>query len=164
MDTVVESHRVRFCETDQQGIAHHSVYLQWFEVARVEWFRAVGLDYRAFEESGRNLVVVEASVRYRKPAYFDDALTMAVGVGELRSASVRLDYEIRRGELLLATGSTRLACLSTAKRPERFPAETRERLEAGLARAAADEDAGHEAGSNGAGRAQDASASTGSTT
>src|SRR5919112_73707 len=68
--------RVRYSETDAQGIVNNANYLSYFEVGRVEWLRAAGLSYRELEEQGYGFVVVEALVRYRRAAFFDDELTL----------------------------------------------------------------------------------------
>ena len=93
-------------------------------MARVEWLRATGRSYKEMERGGRGLVVVEALVRYRKPAFFDDELTLRTGIAELGKATLRFDYEVLRDGEQLATGYTRHACvdLSTGK-PVRMPEE-----------------------------------------
>ena len=64
--------RVRYAETDQAGIAHHSSHVTWFEVARVAWLREAGIPYRALEERGIQLTVAEVEVRYHRPVFFDE--------------------------------------------------------------------------------------------
>lgn len=113
--------RVRFDETDQQGVVHHGEYFGYFEVTRVEFFRQVGFDIRDLEASGLSFVVVEASARYRKPARFDDELRLSIGVEGTGTASLTLTYEIARGVEVLAEGHTRLACLNDKGRPARLP-------------------------------------------
>jgi acyl-CoA thioester hydrolase len=91
-------------------------------VGRVEWLRATGQSYREMERRGRGLVVVEALVRYRRPAFFDDELTLRTELAELGKVALRFDYEVVRGGEQVATGYTRHACvdLSTGK-PVRMP-------------------------------------------
>ena len=93
-------------------------------MARVEWLRATGRSYREMERGGRGLVVVEALVRYRKPAFFDDELTLHTRLAELGKVSLRFDYEVLKDGEQIATGRTRHACvdLSTG-RPVRMPGE-----------------------------------------
>ena len=97
-------------------------YLSYFEVGRVEWLRATGHSYKEMEQRGRGLVVVEALVRYRRPAFFDDELTLHTGLAELGKVALRFDYEVLRHGEHVATGYTRHACvaLSTGK-PVRMP-------------------------------------------
>lgn len=90
----------------------------------MEWLRAAGHSYREMEKRGRGLVVVEALLNYRKPAYFDDELTLRTGLAERGKVSLRFDYEVLRDAEVLVTGHTRHACvdLRTGK-PVRMPGE-----------------------------------------
>jgi acyl-CoA thioester hydrolase len=99
-------------------------YLSYFEVGRVEWLRATGHSYREMERRGRGLVVVEALVRYRRPAFFDDELTLRTTLAELGKVVLRFDYEVFKAGEQIVTGYTRHACvdLSTGK-PVRMPEE-----------------------------------------
>ena len=109
--------RVRYSETDAQGIVNNANYLSYFEVGRVEWLRAAGHSYKELEEQGYGIVVVEALVRYRKGAFFDDELTIRTEVADLSKASLRFEYEILRDG-----GHTRHACVNLASgRPSRVP-------------------------------------------
>ena len=113
---------VRFAETDAQGIAHHSNYLVWFELARIAYLAEYAGGYSSIREQGLESLVLESSVRYRQPARFDDRLTISTRVGELRGARFRFDYEIRRGDTLLADGWTSHACVDAKTlRPTRIP-------------------------------------------
>ncbi|MEK7413504.1 MAG: thioesterase family protein, partial [Planctomycetota bacterium] len=79
--------RVRYAETDQMAVAHHSAYVAWFEEARIAWLRNHGHSYKQLEESGTIMPVVELTIRYRKAARFDDELaltTTAVAAGPSR--------------------------------------------------------------------------------
>ena len=103
---------------------NNAVYLSYFEVGRVEWLRAAGLSYKALEERGYGLVVVEALVRYRRAAFFDDELTLRTELAELTRASLRFEYVVSRGGEALATGHTRHACVALATgKPVRVPGE-----------------------------------------
>jgi acyl-CoA thioester hydrolase len=116
--------RVRYAEIDAQGHVNNANYLSYFEVGRVEWLRATGHSYREMERRGRGLVVVEALVRYRRPAFFDDELTLQTALAELGKVALRFDYEVLKGGEQVAAGYTRHACvdLSTGK-PVRMPEE-----------------------------------------
>lgn len=100
--------RVRFGETDQMGVAHHSAYVLWFEAGRVEWMRQVGMSYRAMEDEGLSLAVAEMGVTYRAASRFDDLLEVTTRLVELRSRRLRFAYEVvrQRDAVLIATGST----------------------------------------------------------
>lgn len=114
--------RVRFAETDAQGVAHNSNYLVWFEIARIAYLEEFAGGYPALRETGLESFVLEANVRYRLPAHFDDRLTIHTRVGELRGARFRFDYEVRRGDELIADGWTSHACVdATTLRPTRIP-------------------------------------------
>jgi acyl-CoA thioester hydrolase len=115
--------RVRFCDTDLMGIVHHATYLAYFEVGRVEWLRRRGVTYADWAAHGIHLPVVEANVRYRAAARFDDELDVETQLVQLRSYSLRFDYRIERRATLLAEGSTRLACVNAAHSLQRIPGE-----------------------------------------
>lgn len=106
--------RVRYAETDAQGIAHHSSYVPWLEVGRVEWLRAAGVRYADLEAQGYSLPVVELHLRYVAAARFDDALVVRTGLADVRSRSVRFVYEIVTDTdhpRQVANGMTRHVCL-----------------------------------------------------
>ncbi len=114
--------RVRFAETDAQGVAHNANYLVWFEVARVAYLEEYTGGYPALREQGIESLVLESNVRYRKPAHFDDRLVIHARVGEVRGARFRFDYEVERDGELLADGWTSHACVdATTFRPTRIP-------------------------------------------
>jgi acyl-CoA thioester hydrolase len=116
--------RVRYAEIDAQGHVNNAVYLSYFEVGRVEWLRAAGLSYRELEKRGYGFVVVEALVRYRRAAFFDDELTLQTDLADLTRASLRFEYAVSRGGEVLVTGHTRHACVDLATgKPVRVPDE-----------------------------------------
>src|SRR5215831_14447543 len=89
--------RVIFGDTDQMGMVYYASYLRYFEIARNEYLRQAGATYRAFEEThGLRLPVVEAHVRYHKPARYDDEVVIATAVEPRGAASVRFVYELHR--------------------------------------------------------------------
>lgn len=101
--------RVRYAETDQMGVVYHANYLVWFEVGRVELMRQHGLAYKDIElEEQAGMAVVEASIRYKSPARYDDELVIQTEVLMARSSLVRFGYRIlRAGDgQLLCTGET----------------------------------------------------------
>jgi acyl-CoA thioester hydrolase len=88
----------------------------------VEWLRAADLSYKELEKQGYGFVVVEALVRYRKAAFFDDELTLRTELTELKRASLSFGYAILRGEEVLVTGRTRHGCVELPNgRPSRIP-------------------------------------------
>jgi acyl-CoA thioester hydrolase len=115
--------RVRYRETDAQGIVNNADYLSYFEVGRVEWLRAADLSYRELEKEGYGLVVVEALARYKRPAFFDDELTVRTELTELKRASLSFGYTVLRGDEVLVTGRTLHGCMDlTTGKPRRLPA------------------------------------------
>jgi acyl-CoA thioester hydrolase len=116
--------RVRFAETDAQGIAHHSNYLIWFEAARVAYLAEFAGGYQAIRDQGLESLVLDAHVRFRQPARFDDVLVVHARVGEVKGARFRFDYAVKRGDELLAEGWTSHACVDAQTfRPTRIPAQ-----------------------------------------
>ncbi len=113
--------RVRYQETDGQGIVHHGNYLTYFEKARIELLRHHGISYRDIEESGLMLVVAEARVEYFHPALFDDLLLVSVTVAQIKGAAIEHSYVITRGETEIVRGFTRIGCLSKDSRIKRVP-------------------------------------------
>ena len=114
--------RVRFAETDAQGIAHNANYLVWFEVARVEYLERFAGGYPALRERGVEAFVVEAHVRYGVPARFDDRLELHARCVDVRGARFRFEYRLEREGDLVAEGWTGHACVDAAThRPTRVP-------------------------------------------
>lgn len=103
------------------GIAHHAVYPVWFEIARTELLRQAGPSYAELERSGLFIVVARLSASFRKPARYDDELDVTATL--VRSSGAKLDheYQVHRGEELLCTGATTLACVDAGGKPVRVP-------------------------------------------
>jgi acyl-CoA thioester hydrolase len=118
--------RVYWEDTDAGGVVYYASYLRFLERARSEWLRTLGVDQAALLRDERlQFVVVEANVRYHRPARFDDQLTVTVALDELRGASMVMAQEIRRGgeagELLVGA-TVRAACLAAdSLRPRPLP-------------------------------------------
>ena len=116
--------RVRYGETDAQGIVNNSNYLSYFEVGRVEWLRAAGLSYKEMEGAGYGFVVVEAHAFYKRAARFDDDLTLRTTLADFGKASFWFEYEVLRDGEVVATGRTRHGCIEISTgRPSRVPKE-----------------------------------------
>jgi len=122
--------RVKYADTDQMGVVYYAKYLEYFEVGRTELMRKMGLAYSRLEAEGIYLPVVECSCSYRKPARYDDLLTVVTVAREVRSASVRMEYEIHRKEdsILIARGFTRHATVDPRGKPVCMPEKMRDRL------------------------------------
>jgi acyl-CoA thioester hydrolase len=112
-----------YADTDQMGVVNNVVYLRWFEVGRAEWLRQHGRPYKELEATGLMLPVVEAHLRYREPARYDDIVTVHGGPDEIGAASFTFNYELRRerDNALLCTGWTTHACLGSDGKVKRLP-------------------------------------------
>jgi acyl-CoA thioester hydrolase len=115
--------RVRYYDTDQMGVVYYGNYLRFFETARAEWIRAHGISYRELEAQGIIIPVIEAHVRYRQPARYDDLIDIATTARAIGRARVEFAYAIRRAGAgpLLAEGTTVHAFLDRDGRPRRMP-------------------------------------------
>ena len=120
---------VRYAETDRMGIAHHSSYLLWFELARTGLLREAGHAYRDLERTGVRLPVLEYGCKFLKSADYDDSLRIETRVRELRSRTVTFDYTVHRGEEILAEGFTCHVCIDDNRKPRRFPEPVMKALE-----------------------------------
>ena len=117
------SFRIRYSETDQMGVVYHGNYAQYLELARVEWLRSLGISYKIMEEGGIMLPVISLSIKYLKPALYDDLITVKVKLNKKPTVRIEFDYEITNeaGELL-ATANTVLVFMDMKrKRPIKCP-------------------------------------------
>jgi acyl-CoA thioester hydrolase len=112
---------VRYAETDMMGVVYHGNYLPWFEVGRTTLLKELGLAYRQLEADGYRLPVLEVSAKYFRPALYDDTLTIVTTLREKPLLRIRLDYEVRRGDELIATGFTVHAFIDREGKPVRPP-------------------------------------------
>ena len=122
--------RVRYYETDCMGFVHHSNYVRYYETARTEMLRELGMTYPELEAQGIMLPVIDVQSRYVSPAFDDDLLTVRVTLAEMPKVKIRFDYEVLRenGERI-NTGSVTLAFMNAAtKRACRAPGSFLERL------------------------------------
>jgi acyl-CoA thioester hydrolase len=114
--------RIRFAETDAQGIAHHASFVVWLEVARVAYLERYAGGYQAIRDRGIEALTTEVCLRYRRAAYFDETLTVWARCGELRGARFRYEYRVERDGELVADGYTRHATVDRdTYRPTRVP-------------------------------------------
>jgi acyl-CoA thioester hydrolase len=115
--------RVEYHHTDQMGIVHHSNYVKFFEVARTEWLRAMGITYAEMERRGVMMPIVDVAVKYRNPALYDELISVTAFVDEAPMARMTFRYEVRGEDgREIATGSTTLGFIdSQTRRPQRAP-------------------------------------------
>ena len=113
--------RVRYAETDRMGLLHHANYLVYFEQARTELLRQLGLSYRTMEDEGFFLVITQVEVKFKSPARYDDVLTIKTTV--TRSTPVRIEhlYEVTCEGRAVAEGKTTLACVDRAGKLQALP-------------------------------------------
>ena len=113
--------RVRYQETDPMGLLHHANYFTYFEIGRTELLRAAGGSYREMEEQGLLVVVVKADCRFLRPARYDDLLTVRTVVRRVGMAKIQHEYQILRGDELLAVGHTTLAVVDREGKVQPVP-------------------------------------------
>jgi acyl-CoA thioester hydrolase len=126
---VDEAIRVRYAETDAQGIVYHANHVVYFEVGRGAFLRAQGFDYNAFEAGGHLMVVADVFVKYKAPARYDDELVVRTSLEEVGWASLVFAYRLLKGETLVAEGRSTHVCLDRTGRPVSLPANLRAALE-----------------------------------
>jgi acyl-CoA thioester hydrolase len=112
---------VRFCETDLMGIVHHSNYLVYFEAGRVDWLRRRDVRYEQWVAMDVHLPVIDAKLRYRKAARFDESLVVETTCSDVSVVTVLFTYKISRADDVICEGETMLACIGQNMRPKRFP-------------------------------------------
>lgn len=122
--------RVYWEDTDAGGIVYYANYLKFFERARTEWLRSLGIEQQVLRErSGAMFVVSESSLKYHVPARLDDRLDVTVGVRHSARASLVLEQQALRDGELLAEGKVRIACVDAPTlRLRRIPEDILQRL------------------------------------
>ena len=122
--------RVRYAETDKMHVAYYAHYFVWFEVGRCELLRSLGSTYHELEAAGFMLPAIEAHCEYRRPARYDDELTVHTRARLMSPARVRFDYEVKRpaDEMVTAVGRTVHAVVDREGRPTRLPDPIRQVL------------------------------------
>lgn len=117
--------RVRYAETDQMGFVYYGNYASYFEVARVETLRNLGYSYKSIEESGIILPVLSFSIKYIKPAFYDDLLTINVAIVEIPMAKIKFEYETfnEKDELINRADTTLVFLDKKTQKPQAAPAE-----------------------------------------
>lgn len=133
MSEFLVSIRPRYGEVDNMGVVYHAHYLVYFELGRTEFMRAHGASYADIEARGFRLAVVDAGLRYRRPAHFDQPLEVAVWLSQLGRATLTFRYELWDADgVVLASGHTKLGCLDTEGRPVPVPADIHAALKQGM--------------------------------
>ncbi len=124
--------RIYYEDTDAGGVVYYANYLKFFERARTEWLRALGVEqHRLRADTGAIFVVAEANVRYLAPALLDDLLTVSVNLVALGQASLQMEQQVWRGPTLLVEARIRIGCVdATTLRPRRIPAQIGAALQA----------------------------------
>ncbi len=114
---------VRFAETDQMGVVHHSVYAIWMEAGRVDWMDSVGMPYAIVAANGFNFAVTGITIEYRSPVRFGDDVRIVTMLDNLRSRHVSFQYAIyiHDGTKLCATGSSEHICVDEHGSMARIP-------------------------------------------
>lgn len=112
---------VRYAETDMMGVVYHGSYLPWLEVGRTTLLKEYGWPYLELEKAGYRLPLLDLSVKYLQPARYDDTVVVLTTITEQPGIRVRISYEVRRGDTLLATATTQHAFVDTTGRPVRPP-------------------------------------------
>jgi acyl-CoA thioester hydrolase len=121
---------VRYVETDQMGVVHHSNYLAWFELARTALCRQGGRSYHEIERDGHWLMVTGAQLRYRAGATYGDVVQVECWIDQLKSRTLTFGYRVLRGGELLVAGTTDHVWVEAAsKRPCRIPPVLRPEFE-----------------------------------
>lgn len=127
---------VRFAETDQMGVVHHSSYIVWFEMGRVAWMKAAGMPYTEVADSGHNFAVTTIHAAYRASCRFGDTVQIVTRLTKLRSRQVEFHYEVRNAadQTVLATGSSEHICVDGVGKMTKIPSTIYERLWRGAER------------------------------
>ena len=123
--------RVRFAETDAMQVVYYGEYFVWFEVARTELFREIGMPYTVISRKrGYHTPVVQAHADYKAPARYDDEVAVRVLMTKIGKSSLRLDYEVTRmpDKVLLCTGHTVHVLIGEDGKPKEIPADMRKKL------------------------------------
>ncbi|HEU5209914.1 MAG TPA: thioesterase family protein [Longimicrobiales bacterium] len=115
--------RVRYVESDQMGVVHHSNYIIWFEQGRTDYMREIGVDYADVERDGIFLAVAEMHIRYGAPARYGDEVRVLTRIERVQSRAVTFAYEVLRAgdDDRLASGYTRLIAMDTSGVARRLP-------------------------------------------
>ena len=123
MEFITKPILIRYYETDQMGFVHHSNYLRYFELARIEWISSLGFSYQKMEERGYLMPVINANIEFKRPLTFGNSFRVKIQFKEIPKVKFELIYEIILDkDIIIARGSTILAFLSSHNlKPVRCP-------------------------------------------
>ncbi|ATA69380.1 thioesterase [Capnocytophaga cynodegmi] len=115
--------RTRYAETDQMGVIYYGNYPQYLELGRVEWLRDLGISYKKLEEEGIMLPVVSLQINYKKPAFYDELITIRTKFKNISSSKIEFDYEIinEKGEIISTANTTLVFVDMKTWKPTRCP-------------------------------------------
>ncbi len=118
--------RVRYQETDNMGVVYYANYFVWFEIARSEYFRSLGISYRELEKRGLYMMVASAACTYKAPAQYDDVVRIQAWITEVKNTSMKFEYRIFIGEKPIASGESGHVFTDKSRKPVRIPQEIRD--------------------------------------
>jgi len=124
--------RVRYEETDRMGVVYYGKYFVWFEVARTEHFRELGLSYSELEKRGIRIMVVDARCIYRNPVTYDDIVDIQTRILNVKNTSMVFTYNLYNEGKLVATGETGHVFTDEKGRPIRIPTEIKRSINASI--------------------------------
>jgi len=122
--------RVRYGETDQMGVVYYGNYAQFLEQGRTEWLRELGFSYKWMEENNIHLPVINLNIDYKKPAYYDDVISITTRLRKIPTVKIEFDYEIHneKDELLVTASTTLVFVNSITKKLQKAPDYLLEKL------------------------------------
>ena len=121
--------RVRYGETDKMGIVYHSHYIEYYEVARTECMRSLGMSYRELEATGIILPVTKVESIYKGSLYYDDEVVIVARIKELPSYKIRFEYDVKKEDVIVNKGITELVFYDTHRKKScRVPQEMVDKL------------------------------------
>lgn len=123
--------RTRYGETDQMGVIYYGIYPQYLEVARVEWLRSLGISYKELEALGVMLPVVSLQINYKRPARYDELLSITLTLREKPTSKITFDYQIFNEEkqLLVEANTTLVFVNKETFKPIKCPDFILEKIE-----------------------------------
>jgi|SRR3989339_460978 len=113
--------KIYYGDTDCGGVVYYGNYLKYFEAARTEWLAEKGVSIKKLMEDGIFFVVASAGIKYHAPARYGDNLRIITKLTEKRGVRMNFSYEVLRGDILIVTGETLLACVGSDFRPRKLP-------------------------------------------
>ena len=130
MGYITKKNKVRYYETDQMGFVHHSNYLKYFEMSRIEWFEFLDIKYEELEKKNIWLPVVECSIIYNNPLFFGDEFEIHINCEKEPMSTIEFKYQIFKGnKFKICSGTTKLAFYDPkTKKPKKCPIEIKEKF------------------------------------